>query len=432
MNPIIIVQGAQYGSEGKGQVAANLCQERHVDFAIRTGAINAGHTVFYDGKPYKMQQLPTGWVNPDTKLVIGPGAYIHPDILRKEIEMVEAATGEPDLRKRLLIDFRCSTHSAEDELEAKKAGRHLSMGATGKGCAEAILAKIRNRPHQPLFRHYVEAQDYALVDTQDCLIPALQNSAQLLIEGTQGTLLDLHTGPYPYVTSRMTSAANWVAEAGLSPAFKYEVVLVARTYPIRVAGYSGPMPEETSWPTLLRVMNVKRMTKGLGPLVQENTIEAFEECVRVITARAYAGRIPKGSDGLDQHRWSEIDRMNCKEALSSINADALSEMQLKYPTSYGALIRVVELTTVTKKLRRISHINREILRKVVRAERPSSLVLTFLNYQFPELWRGIGPHSDFHPQVDHYLSTLMSDLGGTPIDYVTVGPLPEHQLRYRL
>ena len=88
MPPITIVQGAQFGSEGKGAVAGALALRLHFDYAVRTGAINAGHTVYFEGKPYAMQQLPVAWVRPDTKLVIGPGAYVHYPTLIKEIEIM--------------------------------------------------------------------------------------------------------------------------------------------------------------------------------------------------------------------------------------------------------------------------------------------------------------------------------------------------------
>lgn len=427
MMSIIVVQGAQYGSEGKGQVAANLCVERNVDFAIRTGAINAGHTVYYNGVPYKMQQLPTGWVNPNTKLVIGPGAYIHLPTLLAEVRMVGEATGEgvDGVKKRLLIDHRVGYHSIDDENVAKKANRHLHIGATGKGCAEAIIAKIANRGHGYLFHHTDHAKEFQLVDVPGCIIPALHNSAQLLIEGTQGSLLDLHLGPWPYVTSRMTSAANWVAEAGLSPAFKYEIVLVARTYPIRVAGNSGPLPEETSWPTLCRVMNRKRLDKGMTEIVPERALYTFEQ---VLAEEAVAFKLPRNLDPLKQHLWSEHDRFMQKETLSNLNADALRTMAEKFPEDYANVSKVFELTTVTKKLRRIGHLNREILRQVIMRERPSSVVVSFLNYVFPHLW---GSTSLGEGNARAWLYSLQSDLGGTPIDYVTLGPLPGHMVRFR-
>src|SRR5262249_31943651 len=104
----------------------------------------AGHTVVYRGQAYAMQQLPTGWVNHDTTLVIGPGAYIHPPTLFREIEWINRATNS-DIRDRLMIDWRCGVHAEDSAARSAQSRRHHAIGATGKGCAEAIVDKILNR-----------------------------------------------------------------------------------------------------------------------------------------------------------------------------------------------------------------------------------------------------------------------------------------------
>src|SRR3972149_5855212 len=108
--PICIVVGGSWGSESKGNVVAGICKERNVDIVVRTGSLNAGHTTYYNGKPYKMQLLPVGWVNLSTQLFLGPGMYIHLETLRKEIDIVNEATGT-DVRDRLRIDFRAGMHT---------------------------------------------------------------------------------------------------------------------------------------------------------------------------------------------------------------------------------------------------------------------------------------------------------------------------------
>ncbi len=145
--PIVIVQGAQWGSEGKGMVAAALGERRNISIAVRTGTVNAGHTVYYNGRAYKMQQLPVGWTNPSTRLVIGAGAYIHPIILNAEIIMIAEATGTSvlDVCKRIFIDHRAGLHLPIHTDMATRADRSTKIGATGKGCSEAVVDKIRNR-----------------------------------------------------------------------------------------------------------------------------------------------------------------------------------------------------------------------------------------------------------------------------------------------
>src|SRR5947207_3678785 len=119
MPPIAVVQGAQWGSESKGTVAAKLCIDRNMDFAVRTGSVNAGHTVIYKGITVKNQQLPTGWVNPHTQLVLGAGAYINSDILLKEIKEINNLMPDSDVLDRLWIDERAGSHTAEHETAAR-------------------------------------------------------------------------------------------------------------------------------------------------------------------------------------------------------------------------------------------------------------------------------------------------------------------------
>src|SRR3990167_930022 len=252
---IKVVVGAQYGSEAKGEFVGHLAKELGGGVAVRTGSINAGHTVYYKGLPYKMQQLPTAWVEPDFKLIIGAGAYISPEILDREVEMIERVM--PGVRNRLFIDHCAGLHLPRHHEEEK--GLHERMGSTGEGCMAAIVDKMKRGFEYKRFSEseYAVKYEACLADTTELLRSAYNGGEYIILEGTQGTMLDLHFGLYPYVTSRQTIAANWVTEAGLPPSYEYEVALVARTYPIRVAGNSGPLPYETSWEELTSQVNVK-------------------------------------------------------------------------------------------------------------------------------------------------------------------------------
>lgn len=395
-NPVTIVQGGQWGSEAKGAVAANLCISQNVAVTVRTGAINAGHTVVYNGKRYAMQQIPVGWVNPDTQLVIGAGAYIHPETLWREIDMINSAMPHLDVRNRLFIDSRCAIHDMGAEEASKKANRHHKMGATGKGCSEAIVAKIQRRGDDSYKLFYDTDLGRAFrnrnpqvrfVDTVRLLNSAIDFGERVLIEGTQGTLLDLHTGPYPYTTSRMTSAANWIAECGLAPSLNYETVLVCRTYPIRVAGNSGPMPGEIEWTDLARNINTSLVAYGRPPLVADHAITEFLDCMfqaageavrsdRYMVPTAYGKYLTRLSE------WPANDRLVYKVAASELHRDAL---QLLRSESLGELKKLFEMTTVTKKLRRIAKLNVDDLVMAVAINRPSWICMTFMDYEFPEL-----------------------------------------------
>jgi adenylosuccinate synthase len=390
--PIIICQGAQWGSEAKGMVAAALGRRRGVKYAVRTGTVNAGHTVYKGGIAYKMQQLPVGWVH-DADLVIGPGAYIHPDVLLSELMTV----WEAGYRGRIYVDHRCGLHLPLHTNRATKAGRHVSMGATGKGCSEAIIDKIANRGSgQMLFRDFLREKPvggmYEFGDTVELLNGAYDAGDQILIEGTQGTMLDLHLGPYPYTTHKQCTAAAWITEAGLSPSLEYEVVLVARTFPIRVAGNSGPMPGEITWPELAEEINAKLMRQGLEPRVGEWALSRFR------TAYAVADRMQYDSE---YHKMSQQNQRAMEQLDDATRAE---------------LARLFEFTTVTKKLRRVARIDLDLLDYSIMINRPKWIALTFLNYVHPELWGAVDVPAKYTP----------TGIGGVPIGAVTTGPEDQH------
>lgn len=430
-NPVIVVQGGNFGSEAKGAVAAHLCLTRNVKWAVRTGAINAGHTVVYHGKRYAMQQLPTGWVNPDTNLVIGAGAYIHPPTLYREIAMINEAMPDRDVLSRLYIDRRCGIHDEAAEQASSEANRHHSIGATGKGCSEAVVNKIRNRNNGcKLFKEVWQELAAESADIYPCfgdtvylLNRAVDSGDTVLIEGTQGTLLDLHLGPYPFTTSRMTSAANWIAEAGLSPALEYEVILVCRTFPIRVAGNSGPMKDEIEWTDLARDMNLK-LSK---PVVSETAMEEFE--VQLINAAMNASyKVPRGSIGqplTNLSDWTLVMRDVYRVAASELHRDALN---LCSPDTVADLRCLFEMTTVTKKLRRIARLNFTDLRYAVAINRPSSLVLTFMDYVEPELAGKtkdsmVTVSRDVRMRAREYILNVENKLN-VPVSLIGTGPNP--------
>lgn len=449
--PIIIVQGAQWGSEGKGMVAAALCEERNIQWAVRTGAVNAGHTVYWGNTPHKMQQLPTGWINKGTKLVLGAGAYINPHILAAEIERINSVQPEgwPDVRSRLYIDFRAGLHLDSRHAKASQdANRHHLIGATGKGCSEAIVDKISNRNRGAmLFKQWLEDSDRSgfapfprtlyggpldnlqFCDTEQLLNEAYDRGDQILLEGTQGTFLDLHLGPYPYTTHKQCTAGQWAVECGLSPSLDYEVVLVARTYPIRVAGNSGPMPHEVDWPMVARRINKMRVRDGKVEWVSEWAIRDFENARRdVAQTELRAGRMTfpmtlSNDIDLQMHKWSDAERMEHRVALSELDKMALQ--QLSGPT-VAQLTQLFEMTTVTRKLRRISEWSWDMMGKSIRQNRPSYIVLAFANYWFPELW-GEERYPTEHKALDSIVRQI-EETWNIDVGYITVGPKSQHML----
>lgn len=432
--PIQIINGGQYGSEAKGAIAAYLVERDHIDYAVRTGATNAGHTCTYIDAERRtqqriaMQQLPVGWVRPETQLILGAGALIDLDILDREADLVSGLTGT-DVRSRLTIDRRAYIHRSVHHDRARGADRHHLMGATGKGCSEALLDRVRLRGLEDWTIGNQAARgdrairarlaDYNIGDTECVLNDVWDGGARIQLEGTQGQLLDLYLGPYPYTTHKQTSPAQWMLEAGLSPALPTEIWSVIRTCPIRVAGNSGPLPDEMSWPMLARIINRRREFSGLPPLVAESAICQFEEAVR---AEADGGGhrwvIPPGSDGLDQHAWT--DRVYYRNALSDLNKAALTRLDDATRCELGKLF---EMTTVTKKLRRIARLNPGELAKSARQMRPHFLAVTFLNYIFPERWSTQEPLT---VEEQRYLGEIEAASGGAPVALINRGPDPAH------
>jgi adenylosuccinate synthase len=243
--PVTVVVGGQFGSEGKGKVAYFLAQQLGAHIMVRVGGSNSGHTVIADGgERIVLRQLPAAALLENTTSVLGPGSYIDLDVLSHELELV----GLP--RERLLIDELAVVITAEDrEIERRERLGEL-IGSTQSGTGAAVVKRIA-RQGQAVLARDVPVLQPMVCNTSEFLRSSLERNARVVIEGTQGFGLSvLHSRDYPFVTSRDTSAAGMVSEAGLSPLDVDEVVMVLRAFPIRVAGNSGPLPREIDWEQL--------------------------------------------------------------------------------------------------------------------------------------------------------------------------------------
>lgn len=367
---IRIVVGGNWGSEAKGQCVEHLAKNGLMDICVRTGAINAGHTVYYNGTPYAMQTVPAGWVGgKNIKLVIGRGAFIKESILRNEIEMVKKALGVDKLE--LYIDPMAGTHTAEHE--KFEVTLHKRMGSTGKGCMAASQEKMaRDFDYKNFgdteYAKKFNGSEFTLIDTVELMNNAYDAGAQIVLEGTQGTLLDLFHGDFPYVTSRSTIAANWLMEAGLSPTLDIDVWMVIRTFPIRVAGNSGPLPDEISWSELAREIGLE----SLGLL--ESDVVAFEEAEKEVIRDWQLPAAP--------HLMSSASRVNNSAELSEFHTEVMNRLA---PETVINLKKFFEMTTVTKKLRRIGRLSQDQLRRAALLNRPTHLFVTFMNYLVPQV-----------------------------------------------
>lgn len=249
-----VIVGAQYGSEGKGQIAGFLAKE--YDLLVRVGGPNAGHTVYVPhlkGERYTHHQLPSGTLKSDAKLVVGPGAVINPELLLKEINECKVKP------TRLIIDGNAMTITDEDILAEKKLKK--TIGSTGQGVGAATSRRIMRGLETKLAKDDLTLREY-IGDAIEELALIFQKGGRVLLEGTQGTGLSIYHGSYPFVTSRDTSVGGCLAEAGIAPSRLRRTIMVCRTYEIRVESpedaTSGPMKHEIDWETI-------GMRSGLDP-----------------------------------------------------------------------------------------------------------------------------------------------------------------------
>ena len=256
---LAVLVGGQYGSEGKGAVVAHIANDYNVH--IRVGSPNAGHTIHWNWEKHVMQSIPCGWINPDAMIIIGRGALINIKQFMKELGHI--LHYYPDFMDRLFIDEEAGIldekfHEAEGGTEGEM---HRRIGSTGEGVGPARVARInRDLNEFRQFKHVAKELDLVncMVKNTPKMIAEMQdNGENILIEGTQGSGLSLLHSNYPYCTSIDTNVAGIISEVGIAPSRVTDVIMVLRTYPIRVAGNSGPMKNEITWKELSSRMGIE-------------------------------------------------------------------------------------------------------------------------------------------------------------------------------
>lgn len=255
MGTLQVIVGGQAGSEGKGAVCAQLAAPRRNPnglSAVRVAGPNAGHSALdATGHRWPLRQIPVAAViNPEARLYIAAGSEIDISVLLREVEALEAAGHK--IRDRLTIDPMATILEARHHHVEAAANLTLTIGSTGKGIGAARSDRIMRTAK--LVRD-TDLQDLCRIgDTATEMLADLKAGATLQVEGTQGHWLGLHHEFYPQVTSSNTRAIDFCAMAGVNPWARevddFEVWVVFRTRPIRVAGPSGPLPGETTWEAL--------------------------------------------------------------------------------------------------------------------------------------------------------------------------------------
>ncbi len=278
-----VIVGAQWGDEGKGRIVDWFAEQ--ADFSARyNGGDNAGHTVTVGSRIFKLHLIPSGIIHPQIIAILGNGMVVNPTTLFEEIDVLRQA-GISVAPERLHISYAAHlitpAHQALDRALESQRGKG-SIGTTGRGIGPAYTDKATRRGLRvgdslaPDFYDRIEAHitesnrtlrmlgapeldcgkicdqyqkvasrlEPYIADTSLALNTALQAGKTVLVEGAQGTLLDIDLGTYPFVTSSNTTAPGALTGLGLGldVARDAAVIGVVKAFQTRVG--SGPFPTE--------------------------------------------------------------------------------------------------------------------------------------------------------------------------------------------
>jgi len=268
MSKVIVIVGGQWGDEAKGAVTDYLAERADV-VARFAGGNNAGHTVVVGDEIFKFHLIPSGIVHKKLNIV-GNGTVIDPKVLVEEIENLEKRGFKID-DKNLIISSNAHVitqkHIEEDEATGSK------IGTTGRGigpCYRDKVARTGKRISDFIKGSSIEAQRIKplVKDTYLIINDAIDKEKNVLIEGAQGTLLDIDHGTYPFVTSSNPTAGGACTGLGVGPTKINNVIGVFKAYITRVGG--GPFPTE------LGTEEEMKKEESLSDLKKNLSKEAFE------------------------------------------------------------------------------------------------------------------------------------------------------------
>ncbi|MEO5579787.1 MAG: adenylosuccinate synthase [Gemmatimonadaceae bacterium] len=279
----VVIVGAQWGDEGKGKLV-DVLSER-ADWVVRyQGGANAGHTVHIGDKSFVLHQIPSGILHPGVRCAIGNGVVLDPETLFTEID--ELITDGVDVQGRLYVSDRAHLVLPFHKLVDSLSSASREIGTTGRGIGPAYEDKIARRGvrvldlrHRDRLRALVEkgvahanamlvsygVADRANVDSTMTLLErlalrllpitddvgliihrAISTGANVLLEGAQGSLLDVDHGTYPFVTSSSTTSGGAAIGTGISPMAIHAALGIVKAYTTRVG--NGPLPTELEEP----------------------------------------------------------------------------------------------------------------------------------------------------------------------------------------
>lgn len=284
----VVVVGAQWGDEGKGKLVDVLAEK--ADWVVRyQGGANAGHTVHIGDKSFILHQIPSGILHPGVRCAIGNGVVMDPETLFTEVD--ELIADGVDVEGRLYVSERAHLVMPYHKLVDKASAASKAIGTTGRGIGPAYEDKVARRGVRVLdlrnparLRELVTAgvdranaqlersgsalrasvdETIAALDALSprllgladdvglCVHRAIKSGAAVLLEGAQGSMLDIDHGTYPFVTSSNTTVGGAATGVGISPMSLQCALGVVKAYTTRVG--HGPLPTEFAEPLQTQV-----------------------------------------------------------------------------------------------------------------------------------------------------------------------------------
>lgn len=277
MSKVDLIVGSQWGDEGKGKIVDMLSKE--YDFVCRSaGGHNAGHTIWVDGVKYALHLVPSGILHKNIINIIGNGVVVNPDVLIQELSNFKDLEGRFYISDKAHLNLEY--HALMDQASEKQKG-DKAIGTTGKGIGPSYADKISRNGHRVIellnpeklsesliqtfkekkyvfeilgiktpskneilekLNEYKKVLSPFIANTTKIVWDALANDKKILLEGAQGTMLDIDHGTYPYVTSSNTISAGACTGVGLNPKDIGSVIGILKAYSTRVG--NGPFISE--------------------------------------------------------------------------------------------------------------------------------------------------------------------------------------------
>ncbi|MHB1863281.1 MAG: adenylosuccinate synthase [Gemmatimonadaceae bacterium] len=409
----VVVVGAQWGDEGKGKLVDVLAERAHWVVRYQGGA-NAGHTVDLGDSHFVLHQIPSGILHPGVRCAIGNGVVLDPDTLFTEIDGL--VRDGVDVEGRLYVSDRAHLVLPYHKLVDSESHASQAIGTTGRGIGPAYEDKVARRGvrvvdlrHRDRLQALVEQgvghanaqlqrfgsdkrvtcdDTLALLDRlAERLLPlaedvglvihrARQTGAAILLEGAQGSLLDIDHGTYPFVTSSSTTSGGAAIGAGISPMMIDAVLGVVKAYTTRVG--NGPLPTELGE---VEAEHMRKLGNEFGATTGRPRRCGWFDAVVV----KYAARI----NGLTDLAVTKLDVLDSFEKLAlCVGYEYEGEVHTEFPADLAALAQVTP------------------------------------RYEWLDGWRSSTAQArrltDLPAAARRYLDRLQ-DAVGTPVTYVSVG-----------